>query len=58
MPFLTGLPRWKTTLLVDLMVATSHGAQEQVTGDVAAVTGDEPRTLDGFLKEHLASFQA
>lgn len=58
MPFLTGMPRWKTSLLVDLMVAISHGAQEQVTGDVAAVTGDEPRTLDGFLKEHLASFQA
>lgn len=56
MPLLTGMPRWKTTLLVDLMVAIRQGAQEQVTSDVANITGDDPRTLDAFLKEHLASF--
>ncbi len=56
MPLLTGMPRWKTTLLVDLMVAISHGAQEQTTSDVAVITGEDPRTLDVFLKEHLASF--
>lgn len=57
MPFLTGMPRWKTGLLVDLMVAINHGAQEQVTDDVATVTGEQPRTLDDFLNEHLAAFQ-
>ncbi|GAB5461954.1 NAD(P)H-binding protein [Hoeflea alexandrii] len=57
MPFLTGMPRWKTNLLVDLMVAIRHGAQQQVTTDVADVTGREPRTLHAFLKEHLESFQ-
>jgi hypothetical protein len=50
------MPRWKTTLLVDLMVAVRQGAQEQVTSDVANITGDDPRTLDAFLKEHIASF--
>lgn len=57
MPFLTGMTRWKTNLLVDLMVAIRHGAQQQVTTDVADVTGREPRTLHAFLKEHLESFQ-
>ena len=57
MPFLTGMPRWKTSLLVDLMVAIRDGAQQQVSQDVARVTGEEPRGLDAFLKEHLASFQ-
>ena len=57
MPFLTGMPRWKTNLLVDLMLAIRNGAQKQVTSDVADVTGDEPRTLHAFLKEHLESFQ-
>ncbi|MEM5473460.1 NAD(P)H-binding protein [Hoeflea sp. AS60] len=57
MPILTGMPRWKTSLLVDLMVAIRNGAQEKVTNDVMDVTGDAPRTLDAFLKEHLPSFQ-
>jgi uncharacterized protein YbjT (DUF2867 family) len=57
MPFLTGMPRWKTNLLVDLMVAIRNGAQLQVTSDVADITGEEPRTLHAFLKEHLESFQ-
>lgn len=57
MPFLTGMPRWHTNLLVDLMVAIRNGAQQQVTSDVLDVTGDEPRALDAFLKENLARFQ-
>lgn len=57
MPFLTGMPRWKTNLLVDLMVAIRHGAQETMTSDVEDITGDEPRMLDAFLQEHLASFR-
>jgi len=58
MPLLTGMPRWKTNLLVDLMVAIKNGAQEPVTRDVMNVTGEEPRTLDSFLTEHLVSFQS
>jgi uncharacterized protein YbjT (DUF2867 family) len=57
MPFLTGMPRWKASLLVDLLVAIRNGAQQQVSRDVALVTGKEPRSLDAFLTEHLASFQ-
>lgn len=58
MPFLTGLPRWQTNQIVDLMVAIKHGAQESVTGDVAAVAGHPPRALDSFLKDNRAAFEA
>ena len=58
MPVLTGMPRWKSNLLVDLMVAIRNGAQQTVTDDVETVTGRQPRSLDAFLAEHLDSFRA
>jgi uncharacterized protein YbjT (DUF2867 family) len=58
MPLLTGMPRWKVNLLVDLMVAIKNGAQEPVTSDVEAITEEPPRTLEGFLNEHLDSFRS
>ena len=57
MPFLTGMPRWKSNLLVDLMVAIRQGAQEPVSTDVVDVTGRQPRAMEAFVEEHLASFK-
>ena len=57
MPFLTGMPRWQTSLIVDLMVAIRNGAQEAVTNDVATVTGRAPRSLAEFLETHQSAFE-
>ncbi|MCY6382640.1 NAD(P)H-binding protein [Hoeflea prorocentri] len=56
MPFLTGMPRWQTSLIVDLMVAIRMGAQEAVTSDVETVTGKPPRSIQAFLTENKAEF--
>lgn len=56
MPFLTGMPRWQTSLIVDLMVAIRKGAQLPVTADIETVTGQKPRTIRMFLEHHKADF--
>lgn len=58
MPFLTGMPRWQTNQIVDLMVAIRKGAQEAVSADVETVIGRPPRGLETFLKDHKADFMA
>lgn len=57
MPFATGMPRWKTNLIVDLMSALRNGAQQNVSPDVETVTGNAPRPLDAFLKSNLDAFR-
>lgn len=56
MPFLTGMPRWQTSLIVDLMVAIRSGAQLQVTSDIETVTGHPPRNIQTFFDDHAADF--
>lgn len=58
MPFLTGMPRWQTKLIIDLMVAIKQGDQESVTADVESVTGRPPRNLADFLAENLEVFRS
>lgn len=57
MPFLTGMPRWQTSLIVDLMVAIRNGAQHPVTSDVETVTGRPPRNIQAFFEDHRADFE-
>ena len=47
LPFVTGMPRWQSNLVVDLLKAISQGAQETVSSDVEAVTGTAPGTNTG-----------
>lgn len=56
MPFLTGMPRWQTGLIVDLMVAIRKGAQHQVTSDIETVTGHPPRNIQAFFEDHRTDF--
>lgn len=56
MPYMTGLPRWQTSLIVDLMVAIRNGAQHQVTSDVETVTGHPPRNIRAFFEDHKTDF--
>ncbi|MCR9135574.1 MAG: NAD(P)H-binding protein [Alphaproteobacteria bacterium] len=58
MPFATGMPRWQTNQIVDLMVAIRRGAQQQVTADVETVTGTPPRNIQSFFEDHVADFTA
>ena len=57
MPMLTGLPRWQTSLIIDLMVAIRNGAQETTTDSIRELTGQFPRNVIAFLDEHIAAFK-
>ncbi|MEM6463875.1 MAG: NAD(P)H-binding protein [Pseudomonadota bacterium] len=57
MPFLTGMPRWQTSLVVDLMTALRDGAQENVTSDIEDVTGSAPIALEDFLASNISAFR-
>lgn len=57
LPFVTGMPRWQSNLVVDLLKAISEGAQERVHDDVAAVTGSPARSLEAFLEGYLDPFR-
>lgn len=57
LPFMTGMPRWQSNLVVDLMSALRAGAQERISGDVQAVTGQPPSSLDSFLSDHADAFR-
>lgn len=58
LPFASGMPRWQSNLVVDLMGAIAGGAQSTPTGAVAEVTGSPPRTIERFIEEHRADFRA
>ena len=56
MPLLTGMPRWQTGLIVDLMVAIRKGGQAAVTGDVQRLTGVPPVRMTDFLAAEKQAF--
>ena len=58
LPFVTGMPRWQSSLVVDLLSALKAGAQEGVSDDVEHLTGHPPRSVETFLSEHLETFRA
>lgn len=57
LPFVTGMPRWQSNLIVDLLKALSQGAQEKVHDDVQAVTGQAPQSLAAFLDQEIGAFR-
>ncbi|MCP4316864.1 MAG: NmrA family NAD(P)-binding protein [Hyphomicrobiales bacterium] len=56
LPFVTGMPRWKSNLVVDLLSALRAGAQQHVSADVEMVTGNAPKSLEMFLTSNLDAF--
>lgn len=57
LPLKTGMPRWQSNLVVDLMTALRKGAQSEVASDVETLTGRPARALDAFLGEEVAAFE-
>ena len=58
LPLLTGMPRWQTSLIVDLLKALSNGAQQAVHDDVQTVTGQAPQSLETFLDQEIDAFRS
>lgn len=56
LPFVSGMPRWQSNLVVDLMAAIAGGAQSIPTNAIAEITGGEPRTIERFVEEQRAAF--
>ena len=56
LPWLSGMPRWQSNLVVDLMAAIARGAQSVSTDDVARLLGRAPRTIEDFVNEQRAAF--
>ncbi len=57
LPFVTGMPRWQSNLVVDLFRALRAGAQEAVCADVELLTGRSPGGLEDFLQRELQRFR-
>ncbi len=57
LPMMTGMPRWKSNLVVDLLSALRAGAQEQVSGDVESVVGAAPSPLGSFVNSNIGAFR-
>lgn len=57
LPWLSGMPRWRSNMVVDLMAAIAAGAQSTPTDTVAQLLGREPRTIERFLEEQRAAFR-
>jgi uncharacterized protein YbjT (DUF2867 family) len=56
LPWVSGMERWRSNLVVDLMAAISDGAQSIPSDAVRQITGHEPRTIEAFLTEQRAAF--
>ncbi len=56
LPWLSGMPRWQSNLVVDLMAAIARGAQSVPTDTVARLLGRAPRTIEDFVDEQRAAF--
>jgi uncharacterized protein YbjT (DUF2867 family) len=54
----TGLPRWYTDLLIELLVALNKGAQTPMTDSVFRLTGRQPRGFEAFIQENAAAFRS
>jgi uncharacterized protein YbjT (DUF2867 family) len=52
----SGMPAWHVDVQVDFSTALSAGHASAVTDTVEAVTGRPARTLEQFIREHLALF--
>jgi uncharacterized protein YbjT (DUF2867 family) len=52
----TGMPEWHVNVQVDFSTALSAGHASAVTNTVEDVTGKPARTLEQFLREHVAQF--
>ena len=58
LPWASGMPRWLSNMVVELMGAIAEGAQSVPSEDVQAITGRSPRPIEAFIAEHRASFGA
>jgi uncharacterized protein YbjT (DUF2867 family) len=58
LPWASGMPRWRSNLVVDLMTAIAGGAQSVPTDAVRQITGHPPRTIEAFIAEQRAQFSA
>ncbi|HEY0137419.1 MAG TPA: hypothetical protein VGB85_25220, partial [Nannocystis sp.] len=56
LPWLSGMPRWQSNMVVDLMAAIARGAQAVPTDDVPRILGREARTIENFIAEQRAAF--
>lgn len=57
LPFVTGMPRWQSNLVVDLLSALKAGAQQEVSPDIERVTGQPPVSVEDFLQANLVAFK-
>ncbi len=58
LPLASGMPRWQSNMVVELMAAIRTGAQQHVSPDVAALLARPARTLESFIIEHGQAFGA
>lgn len=56
LPWVSGMERWRSNLVVDLMAAISSGAQSVPSDAVRQITGHEPRTIESFIAEQRSAF--
>ncbi|MDA4844434.1 NAD(P)H-binding protein [Hoeflea poritis] len=56
LPLVTGMPRWQSGLVVDLLSALKAGAQQETNGDVERLTGRPPRSIEDFITHNLHAF--
>ncbi|WP_419913157.1 hypothetical protein [Hoeflea sp.] len=56
LPFITGMPRWQSSLVVDLLSAMKAGAQEPVSDHVERLTGRPARPVEDFISDNLDAF--
>lgn len=56
LPWVSGMPRWRSSLVVDLMAALADGAQSIPSEAVRRISGHEPRTIEAFVAEQRAAF--
>lgn len=56
LPWVSGMPRWRSNLVVDLMSAIADGAQSNPSDAVRKISGHEPRTIEAFIAEHRKQF--
>jgi uncharacterized protein YbjT (DUF2867 family) len=52
----SGMPEWHVDLQIEFSTALGSGLASTVTDTVEAITGKAPRTLDQFIRDHIALF--
>jgi uncharacterized protein YbjT (DUF2867 family) len=56
LPWVSGMPRWRSNLVVGLMSAIADGAQSVPSDAVRQISGHEPRTIEAFVAEQRSVF--